>query len=241
MKFFPTPILPAVALLLLLCLAGCSTPAPTPPPRRDLATLRAEQLALTPSEVLKSLRQGNARFLSGKSAPRDRLHDQQIIAAGQYPHAVVLSCMDSRAPAEFVFDQGLGDLFNLRIAGNIADEDLVGSMEYGCAVAGAKLVLVMGHTDCGAVKGACDHIQFGNLTGLLNKIQPAVEAVRDVPGELNSKNSSFVEAVSAAHVQLTVARIRELSPTLRDLERAGKIQMIGCIYNLQTGRVQFLP
>ena len=149
--------------------------------------------------------------------------------------------MDSRAPAEFVFDQGLGDLFNLRIAGNIADEDLVGSMEYGCAVAGAKLVLVMGHTDCGAVKGACDHIQFGNLTGLLNKIQPAVEAVRDMPGERNSKNSSFVDAVSAAHVQLTVARIRELSPTLRDLERAGKIQMIGCMYNLQTGRVQFLP
>jgi len=190
---------------------------------------------------LESLRQGNARFLAGKSAPRDQLHDQQIIAAGQYPHAVVLSCMDSRAPAEFVFDQVLGDLFNLCIAGNIADEDLVGSMEYGCAVAGTKLVLVMGHTDCGAVKGACDHIQFGNLTGLLNKIQPAVEAVRDVPGEPNSKNSSFVDAVSAAHVQLTVARIRELSPTLRDLERAGKIQMIGCIYNLQTGLVQFLP
>ena len=130
--------------------------------------------------------------------------------------------------------------FNARIAGNIADHDLVGSMEYACAVVGAKLVLVMGHTDCGAVKGACDHVQLGNLTGLLDKIQPAVEAVRDVPGERNSKNSKFVEAVSEAHVRLTVARILELSPVLRDLQSAGKIQITGCIYDLKTGRVQFL-
>ena len=222
-------------------MTGCSTTAPiSTPQRRDLATLKAEQAALTPAQVLESLQRGNARFASGKLEPRDRLHDQQVTAAGQYPRAVILSCMDSRAPAEFVFDQGLGDLFNVRIAGNLADQDLVGSMEYGCAVVGAKLVLVMGHTDCGAVKGACDHVQLGNLTGLLDKIQPAVEAVRDVPGERNSKNSKFVEAVSEAHVRLTVARIRELSPVLRDLESAGKIQIAGCIYDLKTGRVQFL-
>ena len=237
----PLNLLLAGALLLLLTLTGCSATAPiSTPQRRDLATLKAEQAALTPAQVLESLQRGNARFASGKLEPRDMLHDRQITAAGQYPRAVILSCMDSRAPAEFVFDQGLGDLFNARIAGNIADHDLVGSMEYACAVVGAKLVLVMGHTDCGAVKGACDHVQLGNLTGLLDKIQPAVEAVRDVPGERNSKNSKFVEAVSEAHVRLTVARIRELSPVLRDLESAGKIQIFGCIYDLKTGRVQFL-
>jgi len=234
-------LLPAGALLLLLALTGCSTTAPiSTPQRRDLAKLKGEQAALTPALVLESLQRGNARFVSGKPEPRDMLHDQQVTAAGQYPRAVILSCMDSRAPAEFVFDRCLGDLFNVRIAGNIADHDLVGSMEYACAVVGAKLVLVMGHTDCGAVKGACDHVQLGNLTGLLDKIQPAVEAVRDVPGERNSKNSKFVEAVSEAHVRLTVARILELSPVLRDLESAGKIQITGCIYDLKTGRVQFL-
>jgi carbonic anhydrase len=237
----PLNLFPAGALLLLLALTGCSTTAPiSTPQRRDLATLKAEQAALTPAQVLESLRSGNERFASGQLKPRDMLHDQQVTAAGQFPRAVILSCMDSRAPAEFVFDKGLGDLFNLRIAGNLADPDLVGSMEYGCAVVGAKLVLVMGHTDCGAVKGACDHVQLGNLTGLLDKIQPAVEAVRDVPGERNSKNSKFVEAVSETNVRLTVARIRELSPVLRDLESAGKIQITGCIYDLKTGRVQFL-
>ena len=237
----PLNLLPARALLLLLALTGCSTTAPiSTPQRRDLATLKVEQAALTPAQVLESLQRGNERFASGRLEPRDMLHDQQVTVAGQYPRAVILSCMDSRAPAEFVFDQGLGDLFNARIAGNIADHDLVGSMEYACAVVGAKLVLVMGHTDCGAVKGACDHVQLGNLTGLLDKIQPAVEAVRDVPGERDSKNSKFVEAVSEAHVRLTVARILELSPVLRDLQSAGKIQITGCIYDLKTGRVQFL-
>jgi carbonic anhydrase len=235
-QLFPRTV--AAALLLPLALAGCTTQAP---PRRDLAALKAEQTALTPAQVLASLRRGNERFATGKREPRDMLHDQRITAAGQYPHAVILSCIDSRAPAEFVFDQGLGDLFNARIAGNIADADLVGSMEFACAVSGAKLVLVMGHTSCGAIKGACDNVQMGNLTGLLEKIQPAVASVRDVPGERNSKNQKFVEAVSEANVRLTVQRIRELSPILRDLERAGKIQIAGCIYDLATGRVQFLP
>ncbi len=228
-------------LLLILAVAGCSTPAPTSTAqRRDLAALKAEQAALTPAQVLESLQNGNERFTSGKVKPRDMRHEQEVTAAGQFPHAVLLSCIDSRAPAEFVFDKGLGNLFNARIAGNVANNDIVGSMEFACAAAGAKLVLVMGHTSCGAVMGACDHVQLGNLTGLLDRIQPAVEAVRNVPGDRNSKNTKFVEAVSEMNVRLTVARIRELSPILRDLEKAGKIQIVGCIYDLGTGRVQFL-
>ena len=230
-----------VTLLLLFTLAGCSTTAPTSTPqRRDSATLKAEQAALTPALVLESLKQGNERFVSGKPQLRDMLHDQVVTASGQFPHAVLLSCIDSRAPAEFIFDQGLGDIFNARIAGNVANNDIVGSMEFACAAAGAKLVLVMGHTRCGAVMGACDHVELGNLTGLLDRIQPAVQAVQGVPGERNSGNIKFVEAVSEANVRLTVARIRELSPILRDMESARKIQIVGCIYHLDTGRVEFL-
>jgi carbonic anhydrase len=241
-RTIPKPRLLVAATILVAALAGCSSTAPVATPqRRDLAAIKAEQAALTPGQVLESLRRGNERFVSGKTAARDMLHDQQVTVAGQYPHAVILSCIDSRAPAEIIFDAGLGDLFNARIAGNIADADLVGSMEFACAVSGAKLVLVMGHTSCGAIKGACDHVELGNLTGLLKKIEPAVESVRDVPGERNSKNTAFVEAVSEANVRLTVERIRELSPTLRDLEKAGKIQIAGCIYDLETGRVRFLP
>lgn len=217
--------------------AGTNAKAPE---RRDLATIKAEQAALTPAQVLEQLRQGNERFASGKTRQRDMLHDQIVTSAGQYPHAVILSCIDSRAPAEFVFDAGIGDIFNARIAGNIADADLVGSMEFACRVAGAKLVVVMGHTSCGAVKGACDKVQLGNLTGLLDKIQPAVAAVHDVPGERTSTNAAFVEAVAEANVRLTVERIRELSPILREMEKDGQIQMAGCIYDLETGRVRFL-
>lgn len=232
----------ASAAIWVLALAGCSTSKQVAmPQRRDLATIKAEQAALSPAQVLESLRRGNERFVSGKTEPRDMLHDQRITAAGQYPRAVILSCIDSRAPAEVIFDAGLGDLFNARIAGNIADTDLVGSMEFACAVSGAKLVLVMGHTSCGAIKGACDHVELGNLTGLLQKIEPAVASVHDVSGERNSKNTAFVEAVAAANVRLTVERIRELSPILRELEHAGKIQIAGCIYDLETGRVRFLP
>jgi carbonic anhydrase len=230
---------------ILLGISGCST---TPdnccsavPERPDLAAIKAGQAAVTPAQVLAWLQAGNERFVSGRLQARDMIHDRSVTAAGQYPRAVILSCIDSRAPAELVFDTGIGDLFNARIAGNIADADLVGSMEFACAVSGAKLVVVMGHTSCGAIKGAVDKVELGNLTGLLDKIQPAVAAVQDVPGERNSKNVAFVEAVATANVGLAVQRIRDLSPILRDLESAGKIQMVGCIYDLQTGRVNFLP
>ena len=221
----------------LLPLAGCSSAAPE---RRDLATHQQLQAAASPAEVLDWLQRGNQRFASGKTERRDMLHDQRVTAAGQYPRAVILSCIESRAPAEFIFDAGLGDLFNARIAGNIADPDLVGSMEFACKISGAKLVVVMGHTSCGAIKGACDRVQLGNLTGLLDKIQPAVEAVHDIPGDRNSKNQAFVEAVAEANVRLTVERIRELSPILRGMEADGSIRIVGCIYNLATGQVQFL-
>jgi carbonic anhydrase len=224
-------------IALLVPLAGCTT---TQPERRDLAAIQQEQAASTPAQVLDWLQRGNERFASGKPVPRDMLHDQRVTAAGQHPRAVILSCIDSRAPAEFIFDAGIGDLFNARIAGNIADADLVGSIEFACKVSGAKLVVVMGHTSCGAIKGACDQVQLGNLTGLLEKIQPAVEAVRDVSGERNSKNKDFVEAVAEANVRLTVKRVRELSPILRGMETDGAISMVGCIYDLENGQVRFL-
>jgi len=225
------------APLLLAALPGCSTSAPE---RRDLAATKQRQASYTPAQVWEWLQRGNERFASGKPEPRDMLHDQRVTAGGQYPLGVLLSCIDSRAPAEYIFDTGLGDLFNARIAGNIADADLVGSMEFACKVSGAKLVVVMGHTSCGAIKGACDRVQLGNLTGLLEKIQPAVEAVRDVPGERNSKNKEFVEAVAEANVRLTVERIRELSPILKGMESEGKIEIVGCMYDLETGRVKIL-
>jgi carbonic anhydrase len=229
----------AIAVLVQAVAFSAATEAPAPP--RDLATIKAEQAAMTPAQALESLRLGNERFVTGKTKSRDMLHYQRATAAGQYPHAIVLSCIDSRAPAEIVFDAGIGDIFNARIAGNIADADLVGSMEFACAVSGAKLVLVMGHTSCGAVKGAVDHVVLGNLTGLLKKIEPAAATVNNVPGERNSKNTPFVEAVSEANVRQTLDRIRELSPILRDLEQAGKIQIVGSVYDLDTGRVRFLP
>ncbi|HEX5219014.1 MAG TPA: carbonic anhydrase family protein [Verrucomicrobiae bacterium] len=237
MKFISLTALPVV--IALLALAGCTTPNPKPE-RKDLETAKQRQVAATPAEVLEKLKRGNERFASGKPQPRDMLHDQRTTAAGQYPKAVILSCIDSRAPAEFIFDAGLGELFNARIAGNIADEDQVGSIEFACKVAGAKLIVVMGHTSCGAIKGACDNVQLGNLTGLLNKMKPAVEAVQNVPGDRSSKNTAFVEAVAEANVRLMVERIRELSPILRDMEKEGKLQMAGCMYHLDTGRVQFL-
>jgi carbonic anhydrase len=235
-------ILPGVLAVFLVCTSSnalAQAPA-TAPERRDLATIKQEQATATPAQVLEWLQDGNQRFVSGNLQPRDMLHDQRVTASGQHPRAVILSCIDSRAPAEFIFDAGLGDLFNARIAGNIADNVLVGSMEFACKVSGAKLVLVMGHTSCGAIKGACDRVQLGNLTGLLDKIQPAIDDVKNVPGERNSKNTQFVEAVAEANVRLTVEQIRKLSPILSGMERDGSIQIVGCIYDLETGKTRFL-
>src|SRR5271166_5715399 len=193
---------------------------------------------LTPDQIIETMRQGNERFRSGKASPHDYLAQKRATVAGQYPAAVILSCIDSRAPAEIILDAGIGDTFNARIAGNIANDDLLGSLEFACAVAGAKVVLVMGHTACGAIKGAIDRAQLGNLTGLLNKIRPAVEATHYL-GERSSKNGQFVDAVAKTNVRLTVGAIRERSDVLAALEKDSKIRIVGSMYQLVGGRVEF--
>lgn len=193
---------------------------------------------MTPAQVIEELKNGNERFRAGKMARRDYLVEQRSSAVGQYPAAVVLGCIDSRAPAEIIFDAGIGDLFNARIAGNVENENLLGSMEFACAVAGAKLVLVLGHTSCGAVKGAIDDVVLGNLTGLLARIKPAIPSTK-FDGEKSSKNAAYVDAVARTNVQLTVDNIRQRSPILADLAKKGSIQITGAMYDLKTGIVEF--
>jgi carbonic anhydrase len=202
-------------------------------------TLTPEQRdALTPGKVLAMLKSGNERFRTGEMRPHDYLAQKRATAGGQYPAAAILSCIDSRAPAEIILDTGIGDTFNARIAGNIANDDLLGSLEFACAAAGAKLILVMGHTSCGAIKGAIDGAELGHLTGLLNKIKPAVAATH-FSGERSSGNSAFVDAVAATNVRRTVAEIRTRSSVLAGLEKDGKIDIVGSMYHLQGGRVEF--
>ena len=194
---------------------------------------------MTPDEIIQQMKAGNERFRSGKPQHRDLMREAKATAKGQYPAAIVFSCIDSRAPAELILDFGIGDIFSGRVAGNIADEDVLGSMEFACKVAGSKVVLVMGHTSCGAIKGAIDDVQLGNLTALLSKIRPAVEATQ-YTGERSAKNYGFVDAVARKNVSLTIATIRERSSVLRDLESNGSIKIAGSMYNLETGIVEFL-
>ena len=201
-----------------------------------------EQKNLTPDQVLADLMEGNKRFVSGEITD---LNIKETIAAtstGQYPQAVILSCLDSRVPVENVFDQGIGDIFVGRVAGNVENVDLLGSFEFATKLAGSKLVMVLGHEACGAVKGACDHAELGNLTALLEKIQPAVKAVSSEfeEGERNSKNIDFVNRVVEKNVELTVADIRKSSPILAELEKAGTIKIVGAIYSLSDGSVTIL-
>ena len=205
---------------------------------RAAALTKAQREKLTPEEIIAHMKQGNERFRLGKESPHDYLAQQKVSAKGQYPAAVILSCIDSRAPAETIMDLGIGDTFNARVAGNIANEDIIGSMEFACKVAGAKVVLVMGHTACGAIKGAIDNVQLGNLTGLLSKIRPAVSAT-EYQGERSAKNYDFVDAVARKNVELTMADIHRRSAVLEDLESSGAIKIVGAMYNLESGRVEF--
>lgn len=202
------------------------------------ALTKAQRDAMTPDQVIAMLKQGNERFRAGKLDTHDYLAQKRASAAGQYPGAVILSCIDSRAPAEIICDAGIGDTFNARVAGNIANDDLLGSMEFACAVAGAKVVMVMGHTACGAIKGAIDGAKLGNLTGLLEKIKPAVEATK-FDGERSSKNDAFVDAVASTHVRHTIDEIRRRSDVLAGLEKDGKIKIVGSMYQLVGGKVEF--
>jgi carbonic anhydrase len=198
-----------------------------------------EQKKLSPDDVLQSLKEGNQRFVGGTLTLRD--HSKQIRAAvnGQFPKAIILSCIDSRVPVEDVFDKGIGDLFVARVAGNIVNEDILGSMEFSCKLAGAKVVLVIGHEYCGAIKGAIDDVKLGNLSALLNKIKPAIEHCDHFHGEKTSKNAEFVDLVIRENVKVTVNAIRSQSTVLREMETNGEIKIVGSYYDMDTGLVTF--
>jgi len=209
-------------------------------PRVELPTTPTEQSKATPDEVLNQLMDGNARYVAGERTPIDIRTSRAEKTKGQWPVAYILSCVDSRVPVEIVFDQGIGDIFVGRVAGNIENEDQLGSMEFAAKAAGVKLVMVLGHTACGAVKGACDDVKLGNLTALLSKIRPAVDAVEGHDGARTSKNAAFVNEVVRRNVVITVHDIRKRSPVLAELEREGRIMIVGAVYALATGEVTLL-
>ncbi len=204
------------------------------------ATTKRAQAATTPDKALQMLKEGNKRFVSGRMHQRDLMAQVKATASGQYPFAVVIGCIDSRVPPELVFDQGIGDIFSARIAGNFVNDDILGSLEFACKVAGAKLIVVLGHTECGAVKGACDDVVMGNLTQTLANIKPAVAAVSGYESDRSSKNNAFVQAVTDKNVVLTVHRIRERSPILRDMVNKGDIGLVGAMYDVHNGKVTFV-
>ena len=198
------------------------------------------QASISPSLAIQMLKKGNQRFVSANPLMRDLQEQINSTAAGQYPFAAVVSCIDSRIPTEIVFDQGIGDVFNARIAGNFVNKDILGSLEFACKLAGSKVVVVMGHTSCGAVKGACDDAKLGNLTQMLDKIMPAVNAVETAPDELrNSSNENFVNQVANKNVDLTVENIKKQSPVLREMYENGEIEIVGAMYDVKTGIVTF--
>ncbi|WP_338357203.1 carbonic anhydrase family protein [Yeosuana marina] len=205
------------------------------------AHTRETQATMTPQKSLQYLKEGNQLFQNNLKANRNLLEQVNDTSEGQFPFATILSCIDSRVSAELVFDQGLGDIFSVRIAGNFVNEDILGSMEFACKLAGTELIVVLGHTSCGAVKGACDDAKLGNLTAMLSKIKPAVNAVKEpVDSSLrNSKNLEFVDNVSRMNVQLTIDRIHAESPVLSEMEKSGDILIIGAMYDINTGAVEF--
>ena len=213
-------------------MASASGAAVSPPTKES-------QAATTPQQALAELKAGNARFVSGQPAKRNLLADVKTTSSGQYPFAVVLSCLDSRQPIEIVLDQGIGDIFSARVAGNVVNDDILGSMEFACKISGAKLIAVIGHSNCGAIKGAIDDAQLGNLTGLLAKIKPAVDAVPADVQPRTSKNHEFVDQVGEANVRLAMQQIRERSPVLKKMIDQGKIELVGGMYDLATGEVHF--
>lgn len=207
-----------------------------------MKTLTKEmQAAITPAMALELLKEGNKRFINNLKINRNLLQQANETSDGQHPFAVILSCIDSRTSAELIFDQGLGDIFSVRIAGNIINEDILGSMEFGCKVAGSKIIVVLGHTKCGAVKGACDHVEMGNLTALLTKIRPAVDDETATKENRNSGNADFVENVATINVKRTVKSIMERSPILKEMIEKGEIGIIGGTHNISSGEVIFYP
>ena len=205
------------------------------------AHTKETQNSISPKQAVELLKEGNQRFMANKKASRNLLEQVKDTSTGQYPFATILSCIDSRVSSELIFDQGIGDIFSVRIAGNFVNEDILGSMEFACRLAGTKVIVVLGHTSCGAVKGACDDAKLGNLTTMLAKIKPAVEAVNEPSDQSlrNSKNIEFVNDVAKKNVELTIANIRKQSPVLQDMEDAGEIEIVGAMYDINDGSVTF--
>ena len=228
---------------LLTAMVGSSLALPT---LRAHAASSAEtqtkqtQSAISPQQALQMLKDGNSRFLQGKMLQRNLMQQVKATGSGQFPFAAIVGCIDSRASNELIFDQGIGDIFSARIAGNFVNDDILGSLEFACAARGAKLILVLGHTECGAVKGACDDVVLGNLTQTLANIKSAVAAVSGYDSDRSSKNDKFVQAVTDKNVVLTVERIRERSPILRGMVDKGQIGLAGAMYDVHNGKVTFM-
>jgi carbonic anhydrase len=231
----------AIGLLSLALAVSASalaqTSADTAGKKAPTVQTAESQAAMTPASAVEKLKKGNARFVEKNMRSRDWLAKVPATAGGQYPFAAILACMDSRTPIEIIFDQGIGDVFGIRIAGNVVNEDVLGSMEYATKVAGSKLLVVLGHTSCGAVKGSIDDAKLGNLTGLLAKIRPAVSA----SGPGSSKDDAYVTKVAQANVSQAMKEIREKSPTIKAQLDAGTVGLVGAMYDVSTGKVTFLP
>ena len=198
------------------------------------------QASITPEMAVELLKKGNQRFVANQTIQRDISTQVVQTGTGQYPFAAVLGCIDSRVPAEYVFDQGIGDIFNARVAGNFVNTDILGSLEFACKAAGSKAIVVMGHSSCGAVKGACDHVELGNLTDMLSNIQPAMDTVTGHYEDKSSKNATYVQEVADRNVALTVAKIKSDSPVLNELYENGEIDIVGAMYDVHTGVVSFI-
>ena len=241
--------------LFVLCLigflsSGCApnqdpappdmTDTPMPKPRVETVLTQEEQSQLTPEVVLEMLKEGNRRFVTGTVTARDHSKQVREAAKGQFPKAIVLSCVDSRVPVEDVFDRGIGDVFVARVAGNFENTDILGSMEFATKVAGAKLVLVLGHSQCGAVNAAIDRVELGNITGMVGNIVPAAEHFASYEGDKTSQNGEFVAMVTEQNVRLTMADILEQSPILQGMEENGEVGIAGAVYDMDTGEVTFL-
>lgn len=242
-----TLIIPGLALAIL---TACNNPKPSETTANESATEQPKALvkevltkeqrdALTPDEIIQTLKEGNERFINNELTARDHSSQVRRSTNGQFPKAVVLSCLDSRVPVEDVFDGGIGDFFVGRVAGNFVNEDLLGSMEFGCKVAGSKVILVLGHEHCGAVKSAIDDVKLGNITAMLSKIRPAVDKVT-YEGDRTSGNPEFVGKVCESNVKHTIEQIRQNSPILKDMEDSGQIKIVGAIYDMDNGKVTFL-
>lgn len=207
-----------------------------------MKTLTKElQESITPEQALELLGEGNKRFVNNLKANRNLLQQANETSEGQHPFAIVLSCIDSRTSAEIIFDQGLGDIFSVRIAGNIINEDILGSMEFACKVAGSKIITVLGHSNCGAIRGACDRVEMGNLTNLLAKIRPAIDDEKTITENRDSSNEEFVEKVTLINVKRTLDSIVQRSPILKEMLEKGEILLVGGVHNIATGEVEFHP